>query len=192
MAVDLKPYDYPQVLRSVFEPEDNILRVKVISGGGGGGGELEVIITHTEDSIRLGDGTNFLTSTSTLGKVGLDVAIISSVLPLGAATEAKQDDEIAELQNIATILSSGASTQADLYDGSGNPITSTVTNTSKRGIDVIRLNSLVPREYDDIEITLKTTDGDPQIIIFRSNTSVVATLNITYDSDGDIERVQRV
>lgn len=80
MAVELKKYDYPQVLRSVFEPEDNILRVKVISGGGGGGGELEVLINHVEDSIRLGDGNNFLTSTTVGPKIALDVNLINANL----------------------------------------------------------------------------------------------------------------
>ena len=37
----------------------------------------EVIINHLDDSIRLGDGSSFLTSTTVSGKVGLDVAIIN-------------------------------------------------------------------------------------------------------------------
>jgi hypothetical protein len=93
MAVDLKPYDYPQVLRSVFEVEDNCLRVKVVNGSSGGGGELEVLITHTEDSIRLGDGTNFITSTTVGPKVGLDVNVINSSLPISAT-----DLDIRDLQ----------------------------------------------------------------------------------------------
>lgn len=78
MAVDLKPYDFPQVIRSVFEVEDNCLRVKVINSSGSGG-ELEVLIDHTEDSIRLGDGTGFFTSTVSGPKRSLDVNVTSPI-----------------------------------------------------------------------------------------------------------------
>ena len=40
--------------------------------------ELQVSINHTEDSVRLGDGTNFLTSTTLGPKVALDVNVINS------------------------------------------------------------------------------------------------------------------
>lgn len=43
-------------------------------------GPQEVIISHTDDSIRLGDGTNFLTSTTVGSDVGLDVNIIGGTL----------------------------------------------------------------------------------------------------------------
>lgn len=37
----------------------------------------ELLIVHTDDSIRLGDGTNFITSTSAGSKVALDVNVIN-------------------------------------------------------------------------------------------------------------------
>lgn len=62
---------------------------------------LEVIIDHTTDSIRLGDGTNFFTSSQVGLKNGLDVSLINTSisidnisgtisLPTGAATSALQ------------------------------------------------------------------------------------------------------
>jgi hypothetical protein len=105
MAVDLKPYDYPQVLRSVFEVDDNCLRVKVVSGGGGGGGgDLEVLIDHTEDSVRLGDGTKFLTSTNALGKVALDVNVINSNLNVADLVARDTLEDILDKLNTGTIL----------------------------------------------------------------------------------------
>lgn len=79
MANNLKNYDGQQVLRSVFDVEKNCLRVCVVDGTTGGGDGFEVIITHTSDSIRLGNGTSFFTSSTVLGKIGLDVAIINDV-----------------------------------------------------------------------------------------------------------------
>ena len=73
-----KSYDAFYVLRSVFIPDQNALRV--VGDGGGGGGPIEVIIDHTEDSIRLGDGTNFLTSTTDSGKIALDVNVINDLM----------------------------------------------------------------------------------------------------------------
>jgi hypothetical protein len=73
---NLKQYDAFQVLRSVFDVDKNCLRVCVVDGGSGG--PIEVIIDHTTDSIRLGDGTTLFTSTTVGSKTGLDVAIINS------------------------------------------------------------------------------------------------------------------
>lgn len=80
MPNNLKGYDGFQVLRSVFDVDQNCLRVCIVSGGGGPGpgGPIEVIIDHTTDSIRLGDGTNLVTTTVDGSKVGLDVNIINA------------------------------------------------------------------------------------------------------------------
>jgi hypothetical protein len=72
-----KLYDGFQVLKSVFDPDKNCLRVCVVDGSSGGGGPIEVIIDHTTDSIRLGDGTTLTTVTTINGKSGLDVNIIN-------------------------------------------------------------------------------------------------------------------
>lgn len=64
------------VLRDVHDPITQTLRTTataIIAPG------LDVEIDHTEDSIRLGDGTNFLTSTTDGPKVGLDVNIINDL-----------------------------------------------------------------------------------------------------------------
>lgn len=79
MANQLKNLDAFQVLRSVYDVNNNCLRVCVVSGSTGDGGGFEVIITHTDDSIRLGDGTKLTTATSLAGKVGLDVNVINEV-----------------------------------------------------------------------------------------------------------------
>ena len=77
MPNNLKGYDGFQVLRSVFDVDQNCLRVCIVSGGSGGP-STEVIIDHTNDSIRLGDGTNLITATVDGSKVGLDVNILNT------------------------------------------------------------------------------------------------------------------
>jgi hypothetical protein len=66
------------------------------------GGALALDISHTDDSIRLGDGTNLVTVTTIGLKQSLDVNIANTSFPLsvGAATEAKQEDQITLLTSI--------------------------------------------------------------------------------------------
>lgn len=78
MPNNLKGYDGFQVLRSVFDVDKNCLRVCIVDGSSGGGGPIEVIIDHTSDSIRLGDGTSLVTTTLSGSKVGLDVNVVNS------------------------------------------------------------------------------------------------------------------
>lgn len=88
MPNNLKSYDFPQVIRSVFDVDKNCLRVCLVEGGGGGGSSVEVIIDHTNDSIRLGDGTNFFSSTTIGGKIGLDINQINASVGVSGNTDA--------------------------------------------------------------------------------------------------------
>jgi hypothetical protein len=98
------------ILRDVHDPVTQSLRTTaqatiVVPGG------LEVSISHTNDSIRLGDGVNLITSTNVSGKQGLDVNIVNSaaltnIRPLNVLTdsvaapnvETKLDNLLTELQ----------------------------------------------------------------------------------------------
>jgi len=68
--------DFTQILQRVFNEPDGKLRVDstatVVAGS------IECIIDQADDSIRIGDGVNLVTSTTNGGKVGLDVNVISS------------------------------------------------------------------------------------------------------------------
>ena len=78
--------DQNQILQRSFEESEDRLRVDaevsaVI-------GEVTVIISHTDDSIRLGDGTTLFTGTTVGAKTGQDVNVINDV---GAAAVNIQD-----------------------------------------------------------------------------------------------------
>ena len=66
MANNLKNLDGQQVLRSVYDETDNSLRVNAQIRAQIG--QLEIILDHTEDTVRLGDGTN-LTSVTASGEL---------------------------------------------------------------------------------------------------------------------------
>jgi len=81
MATDSsKLIDGFQVIKSVFDIDRNCLRVCIVDGSGGGSDPIEVIIDHTTDSIRLGDGATLVSVTTLAGKSGLDVNIINNDL----------------------------------------------------------------------------------------------------------------
>lgn len=79
MPNNMTKYDAFQVLRSVYDVDNHSLRVTVVEGTTGDGPGFEVIISHTDDSIRLGDGTKLTTATSVGSKVGLDTYVINEV-----------------------------------------------------------------------------------------------------------------
>lgn len=68
--------DSTQVLRHVFDETQDRLRVDAAVSMDAG--QLDVVIDQADDSIRIGDGTNLVTTTQDSGKVALDVNIISS------------------------------------------------------------------------------------------------------------------
>jgi len=59
-------------LTSTLVGSDQALDVNVV-----GGLNVEVDLSHVDDSVRLGDGTNYLTSTTIGSDIGLDVNVIN-------------------------------------------------------------------------------------------------------------------
>jgi len=87
MPTDL---DFQQVIRNIYDEATN--RIRTDTATVLDGGDLDVLIVHTEDSIRLGDGTNFITSTTIGPDIGLDVNVIN---PLSVEIDAADGDNIA-------------------------------------------------------------------------------------------------
>lgn len=50
---------------------------------------------------------------------------------------------------------------------------------------------LVPFEFNDIEITSVNGNGDPTEVVYRNGDTTVATLDITYDLNDNVQRVTR-
>jgi hypothetical protein len=78
--------DSGQVIKSVYDIDDNSLRVSVVSGSGGGGA-LAVEIDASEDSIAIGDGTDLATITTVGPKKGLDVNVINNPINVVVSNE---------------------------------------------------------------------------------------------------------
>jgi hypothetical protein len=76
--------DANQVLQHAFDDANGSLRVSVVDGSPGSGGGIEIIIDHTEDSVRIGDGSKLVTATNVGGKTGLDVNIANPTIEITA------------------------------------------------------------------------------------------------------------
>jgi len=120
MAFPTSQLSQENILRDIHDPASQSIRTTanaIIAPG------LQIEISHTDDSVRLGDGVSLITSTNVSGKQGLDVNLInngpisitdgvdqlainadgsinigSSILPTGAATELTLSSLLSELQ----------------------------------------------------------------------------------------------
>lgn len=70
-----------------------------------------------------------------------------------------------------------------------NGVTTSVGDYSKTGLDVNNLNRVFSKPFDEIEVTAKNSDGDPTTIISKLNTTLVQTVTLTYDTDGDFQKL---
>lgn len=68
-------------------------------------------------------------------------------------------------------------------------MTGSSVSTGRYALDVLPANALVKKRYDGIYVTARNTDGDPTQIEFRLGTTVMQTVNITYNADGDVDTV---
>lgn len=91
---------------------------------------VDVNLSHLNDSVRLGDGTNFLTSTTVGADIGLDVNIINASLTV-TATDLDIRNLSAAQDNVA--ISDGVDTLAINADGSLNAVVS-ATNLDIRDL----------------------------------------------------------
>ena len=62
---------------------------------------------------------------------------------------------------------------------------------SKLAADVNILNKLIDIPHDDIEVAQFTADGDPEIIEIREGGTLKRTLTLSYNADGEFQRVVR-
>jgi len=159
MANNLKGLDFPQVIRSVYDVDKNCLRVCVVDTSGGPGGGIEVAIHHTEDSVRLGNGTDFITSTTLSGKIGCDVYIINEDLDIR---------DLSSLQDNVAIADSDGDQLEILSDGS-----IVTRNTISNNINGLKKYNEISSLASGIEATIvtHTVVGGRRTFIQRASVS---------------------
>ena len=105
MANLLSRLDGQQVLRSAYDDSKN--RIRVDAEIDTTVGDVEVAIVHTEDSIRLGDGTSFFTSTTVGADIGLDVNLINTDLDIRDLSHSQDSVRLGDGTNLTSVNGSG-------------------------------------------------------------------------------------
>lgn len=106
------------------------------------GVDLEVDLSHLDDSVRLGDGTDFFTSTTVGADIGLDVNLINASIAVTQGTDpwiigdggGSITIDAVDL-DIRDLSAAQDSVQSNLFDGSGTALTSTLIG-SDQALDV--------------------------------------------------------
>lgn len=93
------------------------------------GVNVEVDLSHVDDSVALGDGTNLFTSTTVGADIGLDVNIINASISIddgaGSITVDATDLDIRDLSAAQDSVAS------HLFDGAGTALTSTLVGADQ-------------------------------------------------------------
>lgn len=122
--------------------------------------QIDVDLDHTEDSVRLGDGTNYFTSTSENSDIALDVHISNTSIAI-TATDLDIRDLDASQDNIA--ISDGTDTLEINDDGS-------INITDNGGSITVDASDL------DIRDLVAATDSISSYTKDGSGTSITSTL----------------
>lgn len=181
------------VLRDVHDQVTQSLRTTatatiVVPGG------LDVAIDHTEDSIRLGNGTNFITSTSATGKVALDVNLINAsdigdIRPLNVLidsisapnvesrldsllTELQLKADVTEAQNIRNLTSVSDSVSVPELSNTNALLTTLNTDVAKDST----LNNILTTLQNDLKLFLSGSAS-------ANNTNLISDTDVSnYDT----------
>ena len=112
-------------LTSTLVGADQALDVNVV-----GGVNVEVDLSHVDDSVALGNGTDLFTSTTVGADIGLDVNLINASIVVTAT-----DLDIRDLDAVTDSI------QSNLFDGAGTALTSTLVGADQ-ALDVNVVNEI--------------------------------------------------
>lgn len=149
-----KNLDTGNIFRSVYQPATESLNVSIIGSG-----------TPTlPNVVEISDGTNFLTSTTVGGKIGLDVAIINA-----------PEMVISDLDDSIKI---------------GNGLGVFLDVNADRSINTRDINSFVTVPFDSIFPSYP--DAVTEIYVYKSLGVTVATITVIYTDSSKNEFVSMV
>jgi hypothetical protein len=197
--------DYQQVLQHAYD--DSTGRLKVDTSATVVGGAMEVLISHDEDSIKIGDGTDFLLINP---DGSIDVNITGGSLTLGSADKTAFTYGTTDQLTIGGVYQDGSATltsgqsgavrltqyravPTNLRDSSGNELLGqkamaasipVVVASDQANIPVETKNALVTEPFDYISASYPTDDSEVYTYkLGGSGGSTVATVTVTYTDD---------
>lgn len=132
--------DANQVLKQAFDESKDRLRVDT-EATVTVAGQFEVAIDHTEDSVRLGDGVNLVTTTVYGPTVALDVNIANNTLSI----------------DVSGVYDSGSNPSPDSIGLIASERDVSPTNSTQ----VNRLTSIKNGDTTALDVALRDENGDP-------------------------------
>lgn len=189
--------DFGGIIKQVYDPASESLQVSLVGSGsptipnvvrlsdgtgylsstvGGGYRALDVvikdmpnlIISHTDDSIRIGDGVNLITSTTSGSKIGLDVNIINSLLSAG--TENGTDIGVKHVLKVDSDLD----LHVGISNGTNKAAVDITGKLSVKDIDSLAsLNSILTQLNSGV---MKVDDDATQILLTSTNSALASIL----------------
>ena len=150
--------DSEQVLKRSYDETKN--RIRVDADVTATVGVVDVVIDAASgDNIAISDGTNTMLINPD-GSINANVDVILSHI-----------DDSVRLGNGTNFFSSSQ------------------RETGEIGLDTNVLNRVFSKPFDELEVTSKNDDGDPLVIVSRLNASIVQTVTLVYDVDGDFQKL---
>lgn len=189
------PLDANQVLKGAYDDATGSLRTTATLSG-----TVTVELDAATDSVRVEDpDTGAHIRVETDGSINVNSVITATsgdnILIIGT-----EDGTTSGIQHVAKI---GSDLNLRVKDEAIDAKLNTLGQKTMAGsvpvtiasdqppIDTLQLNDLIPIEFNEIDVASKNSWGDPLIVNYKLASLTVATLNITYDSDGDLQNVVR-
>lgn len=178
------------VLRYAFDDATNSIRTNATFSG-----SVTVDLDQADDSVAIGDGTTLYTGTTVGPDHALDVNVVQSVLPSGAATASAQATGNASLSSIDTKLTTVNTRPLDASTDnvaiSDNTNTASVTAEGRLNVASI---AIFTKPYDAITVTYPLATQE----VYQSRVGGIAgvvqetvTINYTDSTKNFITNVAR-
>ncbi len=204
--------DADQVLRYAFDDDNNAIRVDAVINNPANGVPGQpappdatqvggVDPSGNLQALHLDNAGNLLVSLAAEPGAPVHVIVDSSALPTGAATEAKQDDQITQETAIATSVASLDSKTVTVDTDNVTvvatalaPDASTETTALAIKADLDDLNArlaggFVPALFDEADIAYVGASTDIDTVTYKLAGSTVAVLTMTYDGSDRLTKV---
>lgn len=194
--------DAAHIFQRVFD--ETLDKLRVDTSATIVGGAMEIVITHTDDSVKIGDGTDFLAIN---GDGSANVVIVGGSLSLGSADKTTftygtttqltiggvyQDTTptITSGQQGALRLTSYRGLHSNLRDSSGNELLGqkamaasvpVVVASNQGNLSVLNSDNLVPYAFDYIGATYPTSASEAYTYkTGGAGGSTVATVTVVF------------
>ncbi len=144
---------------------------------------IKKVFDETSDSLRV---------TAKIGGVDVNLSAAAGdnvAISDGVDTLVINPDGSINANLVGNLVISHTDDSIRLGDGT-DLVSVSKRNLGENGLDVNALNRVFSKPFDELEVLSKNDDGDPLVVVSRLNTNLVQTVTLTYDVDGDFQKLE--